>query len=58
VRDYAATPSHKIWQIYLVDPNGEKPLKRLPGQHADVPCAEMAMSPDGKQVVYAARKAK
>lgn len=48
----------KFWQIYLVDPKGEKPLKRLPGQHADVPCAEMAMSPDGKQVVYAARKAK
>ena len=42
----------KCLQIYLLDPKGEKPPKLLPGQDANIHCAEMALSPDGKQVVF------
>jgi uncharacterized protein (TIGR03067 family) len=42
----------KYWQIYLLDPEGEIPPKRLPGQDAGLDCAEMAWSPDGEQVVF------
>ncbi|MDB4516407.1 hypothetical protein N9089_02270, partial [Crocinitomicaceae bacterium] len=46
------TESSKFWQMYLLDPKGEAPPKRLPGQNAGGHYAEMAWSPDGKQVVF------
>jgi len=48
----------KCWQLYRIDPKGEKPPQRLPGQDANTHNAEMALSPDGKQVVFSVKKPK
>jgi len=42
----------KFWQMYLLDPKGKLPPERLPGQKDEGHYAEMAWSPDGKQVVF------
>jgi TolB protein len=43
-------------QIYLLHPEGKKPLARLPGQDANRKNANMCWSPDGKQIIFTSEK--
>ncbi|NOX54863.1 MAG: TIGR03067 domain-containing protein [Planctomycetes bacterium] len=52
------TKTDQASQLYVVDPKGEQPPLRVPGQPADRKNFGMAWSPDAKRIVFASQMMK